>query len=69
MIQMLCVKKTYALVEQKRKENVSNKQISEAIKANLKDFLYTYENREDERNSSERILTAIKNLQPATTGK
>ena len=61
--------KTYALVEQKRKENVSNKQISEAIKANLKDFYYTYENREDERNSSEKILTAIKNLQPETTGK
>ena len=60
-------KKTYLLVEQKRKENVSNKQISEAIKANLKDFRYTYENREDERESSEKILTAIKNLQAQTT--
>ena len=59
-------KKTYLLIEQKRKENVSNKQISEAIKANLKDFRYTYENREDERESSEKILTAIKNLQPET---
>ena len=58
--------KTYLLIEQKRKENVSNKQISEAIKANLKDFRYTYENREDERESSEKILTAIKNLQPET---
>ena len=57
-------KKTYLLIEQKRKENVSDKQISEAIKANLKDFLYTYENREDEKESSEKILTAIKNLQP-----
>ena len=57
-------KKTYLLIEQKRKENVSNKQISEAIKANLKDFRYTYENREDEKESSEKILTAIKNLQP-----
>ena len=51
--------KTYSLVEKKRKENVSNKQISEAIKANLKGFLYTYENRIDERASSEKILTAI----------
>ena len=59
-------KKTYLLIEQKRKENVSNKQISEAIKANLKDFRYTYENREDERESSEKILFAIKNLQPET---
>ena len=55
-------KKTYLLIEQKRKENVSNKQISEAIKANLKDFHYSYENRMDERTSSEKILTAIKNL-------
>ena len=59
-------KKTYLLIEQKRKENVSNKQISEAIKANLKDFRYTYENREEEKESSEKILTAIKNLQPET---
>ena len=51
--------KTYSLVEKKRKENVSNKQISEAIKVNLKGFLYTYENRTDERASSEKILTAI----------
>ena len=29
-------RKTYSLIEQKRKEKVSNKQISEAIKANLK---------------------------------
>jgi len=59
-------KNTYTLIEQKRKENVSNKQISDAIKANLKDFHYTYENREDERVSSEKILTAIKNLQAET---
>ena len=59
-------KKTYLLIEQKRKENVSNKQISEAIKANLTDFRYTYENREDEKESSEKILTAIKNLQAET---
>ena len=58
--------KTYLLIEQKRKENVSNKQISEAIRANLKDFRYTYENREEERESSEKILIAIKNLQPET---
>ena len=58
--------KTYLLIEQKRKENVSDKQISEAIKANLKDFRYTCENREDEKESSEKILTAIKNLQPET---
>ena len=58
--------KTYSLIEQKRKEKVSNKQISEAIKANLKDFRYTYENREDEKESSEKILIAIKNLQPDT---
>ena len=58
--------KTYLLIEQKRKENVSNKQISEAIKANLTDFRYTYENREDEKESSEKILFAIKNLQPET---
>ena len=59
-------RKTYSLIEQKRKENVSSKQISEAIKANLKDFRYTYENRKDERGSSEKILTAIKSLQPET---
>ena len=60
-------KRTYLLIDQKRKEKVSNKQISEAIKANLKDFRYTYENREDEKESSEKILTAIKSLQPETT--
>ena len=54
--------KTYSLVEKKRKENVSNKQISEAIKVNLKGFLYTYENRTDERASSEKILTAIRGM-------
>ena len=59
-------KRTYLLIEQKRKEKVSNKQISEAIKAKLTDFRYTYENREDERESSEKILIAIKNLQPKT---
>ena len=59
-------KKTYLLIKQKRKENVSSKQISEAIKANLKDFRYTYENRKDERESSEKILFAIKTLQPET---
>ena len=57
-------KRTYSLVEQKRKENVSNKQISDAIKANLKDFFYTYENRKAERESSEKILTAIEQLSP-----
>ena len=59
-------KKAYLLIEQKRKENVSNKQISEAIKANLTDFRYNYENREEEKESSEKILFAIKNLQPET---
>ena len=56
--------KTYSLIEQKRKENVSYKQIFDAIKANLKDFRYTYENRKDERESSEKILTAIEKLKP-----
>jgi len=60
-------KKTYSLIEQKRRENVSDKQISAAIKANLKNFRYTYENRKDEMESSEKILTAIKNLQPEMT--
>ena len=59
-------KKAYLLIEQKRKENVSDKQISEAIKANLTDFRYNYENRKEEKESSEKILTAIKNLQPET---
>ena len=59
-------KNTYTLIEQKCKENVSNKQISDAIKANLKDFHYTYENRKKEKESSEKILTAIKSLQPET---
>ena len=59
-------KKAYSLIEQKCKENVSKKQISEAIKANLTDFRYTYEHREDEKESSEKILTAIKNLQAET---
>ena len=59
--------KTYHLIEQKRKENVSDKQISEAIRANLKDFRYSYENREDEKESSEKILFAIKILQQEAT--
>ena len=58
--------KTYSLIEQKRKENVSNKQISEVIKANLTDFRYTCETREEEKESSKKILFAIKNLQPET---
>ena len=47
-------------------EKIPPQRLAEVIKINLKDFRYTYENREDEKESSEKILTAIKNLQPET---
>ena len=57
-------KKSYTLIEKKLAENIPHQQLAEIIKTNLKDFRYTYENREDEKESSEKILIAIKNLQP-----
>ena len=59
-------KKSYTLIEKKLAEKIPHQQLAEVIKTNLKDFRYTYENREDEKASSEKILIAIKNLQPDT---
>ena len=59
-------KKSYTLIENKLAENIPHQRMAEVIKTNLKDFRYTYENREDEKASSEKILIAIKNLQPET---
>ncbi len=59
-------KKSYTLIEKKLAEKIPPQRLAEVIKINLKDFRYTYENREDEKASSEKILTAIENLQPET---
>ena len=59
-------KKSYTLIEKKLAEKIPHQHLAEVIKTNLKDFRYSYENLKDETASTNRILTAIKNLQPDT---
>lgn len=61
-------KKSYTLIENKLAENIPHQRMAEVIKTNLKDFRYTYENLKDETASTDRILTAIGELSPATKG-
>ena len=61
-------KKSYTLIEKKLAEKIPPQRLAEVIKSNLKDFRYTYENLKDETASTNRILTAISELTPATKG-
>ena len=58
----------YLLVGQKLGQDVTPRQIAGAIESGLKDFLYSYENRRVERESTEKILNAIRELQPPKDG-
>jgi len=57
----------YGLIEQKRTEGVTDRQMADSIAENLKDFRYSYENRRDEIESEKRIEDALKNLRRITT--
>lgn len=57
-------KRVYALLEQKMAESITHKQMADVIDANLEDFHCTYENRNDERISCEKIISALNDLQP-----
>lgn len=61
-------KKSYSLIEKKLAEKITHQHLAEVIKTNLKDFRYSYENLKDETASTNRILTAIGELSPATKG-
>lgn len=52
----------YGLIEQKRTEGVTDRQMAETIAENLKDFCYSYENRRSEIESEKRIEDALKKL-------
>ena len=52
----------YGLIEQKRTEGVTDRQMAETIAENLKDFRYSYENRRSEIESEKRIEDALKKL-------
>ena len=54
----------YVLVGQTLDRKVTPRQIAGAIEAGLKDFRTSYENRRVERESTEKILNAIRELQP-----
>ena len=57
-------RRVYALIGQKQAQNVSKKQMADALAANLKDFQYSYESRKDEKESVELILSALRDLTP-----
>ena len=52
----------YGLIEQKRTEGVTDRQMADSIAENLKDFRYSYENRRAEIESKKRIEDALKKL-------
>jgi phosphoglycerol transferase MdoB-like AlkP superfamily enzyme len=52
----------YALITQKKSQNVTDKQMADVISENLKDFRYSYENRKDEKESVARIVSALRDL-------
>jgi hypothetical protein len=55
----------YGLIEQKRTEGVTDRQMADSIAENLKEFRYSYENRRAEIESEKRIEDALKKLRPA----
>ena len=52
----------YGLIEQKRTEGVTDRQMADSIAGNLKEFRYSYENRCAEIESEKRIEDALKKL-------
>ena len=57
-------RRVYALIGQKRTQRMSNKQMADAIAADLKNFQYSYESRTEEKESVELILSALRDLTP-----
>ena len=57
--------RVYGLIEQKRTEGVTNRQMTDSIAENLKEFRYSYESRRVEIESEKRIEDALKKLRPA----
>ena len=57
--------RVYGLVEQKRTEGVTDRQMADSIAENLKEFRYSYENRRVEIESEKKIEDALKKLRPA----
>ena len=57
-------RRVYTLIERKRAQHVTRRQMADSIAAGLKDFQYSYENRNTERRSVARILSALQNLTP-----
>ena len=55
-------RRVYGLIEQKRTEGVTDRQMAETIAENLKEFRYSYENRRTEIESEKRIEAALKKL-------
>ena len=56
----------YGLIEQKRTEGVTDRQMADSIAENLKEF-HPFGNRRDEIESEKRIEDALKNLRRITT--
>ena len=57
--------RVYGLIEQKRTEGVTDRQMADSIAENLKEFRYSYESRRAEIESEKRIEDALKKLRPA----
>ena len=57
--------RVYGLIEQKRTEGVTDRQMTDSIAENLKEFRYSYESRRVEIESEKRIEDALKKLRPA----
>ena len=57
-------KLVYSLIGQKRAQGVTDRQMAESIRANLEEFRYGYENRDGEKGSVARILSALRALTP-----
>ena len=60
-------RRTYALIAEKRAQQVSDRRMAEAIAAGRQGFRYSYETRADERKSTARILASLRELTPETS--
>lgn len=56
--------RTYEVVKGKRTEGVTDALLAETITIQMKDFRGTYENRSEAKESADRILSALRVLQP-----
>ena len=58
-------REVYGLIAETLARGVTCRQMADAVAANLADFRYSYENRDEERASVARILAAIRGLKPS----